>query len=625
MPEIVQYESQTDSVDLEKDWPEIVQGAQNKIDTASNTIQALLAETDSIADPLKDSIQQALASNNPDSIADAMEQITETMDIHDEWSEHHGNQTLIMILSLLATAWFAYMIVWAARSQPISFLKHHAVFAGLTIAMATQMPHEIMHGLIESGIAFVAIMGITRVSRWIINKVDFSQLEWEDAKTALWFLWPLASIITTPAAASVFAKMREKMTTDEKYIAMQTIGNVDGWIGIGDFPFLYNWMKNWIIPGTIRQAWVMLPTMVFHKLYQALLWKIWPKKIKNAWPVIRNIFKWFRFDFKRLGHSASIEGEERVELQELLHELQKQIEETTDIDTDEKAIIQDVIAGMITEGTDGEESIDNPNKNTDIMGQYASALEDILQDPKSWETIWSILNMVQRAITSDGISQSELNELRSAIANNDTATMQEKIPGLKWLFKKLEDTIEWWFSTIMGKIHASHNEVEIWKVFTAQALAISLLVPAFSALLKRAPAMLEPLDAWFSSVADNYAATAVTWMADNAKSLSFAILGWALSLFGNMANLNFLGKDGSFLTSLKMAKYMIPTLMFAYWYFNSDLLDTITKQKDTSHMTQTIAWEENNPDEMSNMSRKQRDSLKAQWKMTEYTTDRTQE
>ena len=37
-----------------------------------------------------------------------------------------------------------------------------------------------------------------------------------------------------------------------------------------------------------------------------------------------------------------------------------------------------------------------------------------------------------------------------------------------------------------------------------------------------------------------------------------------------MSNLNFLGKDGDFKTSLRMAKRMAPTLMFAYFRCNSD-------------------------------------------------------
>lgn len=560
-----------------------------------------IIETDtSISPQLKDTITNAITSNNPDTIADTIQAITEHIGDHSNHGESHGNQTMIMILSLLTTVWFAWMIVWAARWKPISFVRHHAIFAWLTAIMATQMPHEILHWLIESAIAFVAIFGITRLSRWITNKVDFEKLDGEEAKTVLWFLWPIASIITTPAAAWVFAKMKNNMNEDEKYISMQTLGNVDGWIAIGDFPFLYNWMKNGPWMGTLRQTGVMWPIMIFHKLYQAILRKVWPKKLVKARPQIMQILKWFRFDKTRLGHSASIDAEELAQAKEFLEYLKWRVKEIKDLDSHhhklldevigqtDKEIWEQIVSAQIpwndlwfsVEGMDHIKTVDDFQN----LEKFTQELENVLTHPETSKDISIIVEEVRRAISDGHISPEEVQQFMHGDYSN-TNTVVAKLPWLQWAIEKLEQRVDGIFNILMRKLYANHNEVEISRVFTAQALAISLLIPAFSSLLSTVPEALEWLDAGFSSVADNYAATAVTWVADNAKSIAFAILWWALSIYGNMANLNFLGKDGNFAKSLKMAKYMIPTLMFTYGRFNSDKVINMFQSSSPSPMT----------------------------------------
>ena len=571
-------------------------------------------------------ILNIIESKDPEQIQQKIESLTDSLD-HEAWHESHGNKTIIILLSILATARFASMIIGSARGKPISFIKHHAVFAWLTAIMATQMPHEIMHGLIESAVAFAAIFGITRLSRGITNKVDFEKLDAEEAKTALWLLGPIASLITTPAAASVFAKMRKKMSEDDKHIAMHAVGNIDGGVLRGDFPFLYNRMKNGIVQWAIWQAWVMAPIMLFHKLYQWWLWKIGPKKIAKSLPQIRQIVKWFRFDRKRLGHSASLEGEEIAQAHEFLAYLKEKIKSDSTIDAWDREEIIDSTGEIEEElwlnndDTDNRTNEDTEStawaENRQNLENFATSLEDLLTNPETSKDIAVIVAEVRRALADWHISREELEQFMHGDHPSEDHIIT-KIPWFKWIIARMEARVDGIFNKIMKKIHANHNEVEVSRVFTVQALAISLLIPVFTVLLKEAPWALEWLDAGFSSAADNYAATAVTWIADNAKSIIFAILGWTLSIFGNMSNLNFLGKDGDFKTSLRMAKRMAPTLMFAYFRCNSDAaLSYIRSNMQTQEPKEIMVSDEQ--DEVwddkviSNMSEKERRKLSNGW------------
>ncbi len=95
--------------------------------------------------------------------------------------------------------------------------------------------------------------------------------------------------------------------------------------------------------------------------------------------------------------------------------------------------------------------------------------------------------------------------------------------------------------------------------------------------MENVPAATEAVANVTSAIADNYAATAITWVSSNAKALSFSILAGTLTIYGNMANLNFLGKNANFMESVKYARYMLPTLLFAWMMTNPEKVQGLTE------------------------------------------------
>lgn len=581
---------------------EIIETLNKRYPPSSGQLDKALVMLDSIIatwlvdKELADTMQSVLLSWDQEKIAWTMDEVMQ--EIQSNWEHHEWNQALVMILSVLATAWFWMMIVWAAKWKTISFVKHHAVFAALTLIMWTQMPHEIMHWLIESLVAFLAIFGIVRGARWITNIVNMEDLDSEQTKAVLWLLWPIASIITTPAAAWIFAPLRKNLKEDDQYVAMQTVGNMDWAVGIGDFPFIYNFMKNWIAHWAVWQLGVMWPVMLFHKIYQWLLRKISPQKLRSARPQIWNILKWFRFDKSRLWASTSIAGEELEQAQQFLAFLKNKLQLIEALSNEEKNIMFEAISNEEHDLWVDIPWIEHIKNGDDIQNlqTFTDELENMLSSPDAQKDIAVIVEETRRAMIDGHISREELEQFIHISHDSHAITDLSGKIGFSQIISKREHEVDNVFNKLMCSIHANHNEVEIARVFTAQALAISLLIPSFSVLLESVPQLLEGADAWFSSVADNYAATAVTRTADNAKAIAFAIIWWALSIYGNMANLNFMGNDGNFKKSLIMAKYVLPTLLFAYWWFNSEKIASMVSWNhlfDKSEIKKTSKRKEN--------------------------------
>lgn len=270
--------------------------ASQNIDTAQKNLDFLL-DKNQLDIQTHTIYKEIITHADSDTITQHIEDIHSQLQQKEAGSENSkDHNTLVMILSILALAWFSRMIVDSIKGKHISFIKHHGVFAAIAAVMATQIPHDIAHGLVESVVATLAILGISRLARGIYIKTDLSQLSDEEAKHVLWALGPLASIITTPAAATIFADLGKKLTHDkDKYQAMQSIGNVDGALFIGDFPFLYNWMQNGIGKGILWQGKIMLPILIFHKIFQAISRKISPASVWKHRTIITEIVKNFRF------------------------------------------------------------------------------------------------------------------------------------------------------------------------------------------------------------------------------------------------------------------------------------------------------------------------------------------
>ena len=141
------------------------------------------------------------------------------------------------------------------------------------------------------------------------------------------------------------------------------------------------------------------------------------------------------------------------------------------------------------------------------------------------------------------------------------------------------------FGRFVHAIRASEEEAEVMRVFTAQALAIGLLVPfvvVVSSWIQHhtghvyGPATLAT--AVTTKFADNYAATATFWSIDEIIAIMVSIIMGAAYLFGNMANLSFLGNTIEKLETLKYGILVWPTVGFGlawHFYIMPDLVEWV--------------------------------------------------
>lgn len=492
-----------------------------------------------------------------------MHELVENASSKHSSNEHEPYNNLTLLISAISLLWFGNMIIGCIKGQPVSFIKHHVPFVAGLLAMHTQIPHEIQHSLVESVIAFAMIMGISRTARGVTNKVDLHDLDEEQAKTVLLVWGPIASLITTPAMSTIFAPLRTKLEEKDKYIAMHAVSNVDGAAGIGDFPFLYVWLKKGALEGTIWQAKLMLPIMAFHKIVQAVYFKVGPNTVWKHRELLWKVVTGFRFEGKRLGESHDIVSEETALLQEFLEYIQGRIGELEaeigieGVQTIE-ALLEDEEKAMADLPEDSENDSSTQLEEYKILEKELTA---VLADPTFLKDhVGEAVSILRQALADEVLTKAELQQFHNA---HHAEALVQKVPGLRGWIRKQEIVADQLYSKISDKLNFSHNEVEIGKVFTAQALAIGLLVPVISTILGHVPQATELVTTMTSSTADNYAATAITWATNNAKSLSFAILAGSLTIYGNMADLNFLGKDANFKKSVQYAKYMLPTLGFA--------------------------------------------------------------
>lgn len=483
---------------------------------------------------------------------------------------HNDFNTTTLVISAIALLWFANMIRGCLKGKEISFIKHHTPFIMGLAAMATQAPGHVAHGLIESAGAFVAILVISRFSRGITNKVDFSQLTDEQARTALVVLGPLGSLITTPAISTVLAPLRERLKTDrDKYIAMHGVSNVDGGVAIGDFPFLYVWMQKGVVPGTLWQAELMLPIMAFHKMMQSLYLKVGPAQVIAHREVLYKMIKGFSFDYSRLKDSHDIKAEELALMQKFLAHIKTEIDRLKNelppevvAVVDELMSSQDPLKQDLAEGHgEGAETADSSEQLARLEALQAE-VEQVIADPKN---ITEAVTTLRNAMADGRITREELERFHEA---GHLDEIVKKVPGFQGVIKDLEHKANHIYANLCEKLKFSQNEAEIGRVFTAQALAIGLLIPAVAGVLQNAPMLTEPITLSTSATADNYAATAITWATHNSKALSLSIIAGALTIFGNMADLNFLGKDANLMKSVGFARYMIPTVTFAVMAVN---------------------------------------------------------
>lgn len=523
---------------------------------ASGIFQALLAEN---------LINSAQATELVRAAKEGDEAATDRIIEEVSESGHEDFNKLTLLISAVALLWFANMIRGCLKGKEISFIQHHIPFVVGLAAMATQAPGHVAHGLQESAAAFVVILVISRVSRGITNKIDFTQLSEEQAKTVLVAIGPLASLITTPAASTVLAPLKDRLTSErEKYIAMHGVSNVDGGLAIGDFPFFYVWMQKGVLAGSLWQAELMFPIMFFHKLMQAIYLKVGPAQIWKHKATLLGIVKGFSFDASRLTDSHDIHSEEVVVMRKFLEHVKKELarlkaELPTEVVTEVEKLIEsqepaleDMALGH-GEGTGTQDSSEQLARLEALQRE----IEEVISDPKN---ISEALNVLQHAMSDGRITREELDRFKEA---GHLHEIVKKLPGFKGLVKELESSANNLYARICEKLKFSHNEMEIGRVFTAQALAIGLLIPAVAGVLHAAPGLTEPVTILTSGTADNYAATAITWATHNAKALSLSILAGALTIFGNMANLNFLGKDAHLMASIVNARFMFPTLTFA--------------------------------------------------------------
>ncbi|MEK7146585.1 MAG: hypothetical protein AAB802_05415, partial [Patescibacteria group bacterium] len=486
-----------------------------------------------------------------------------------------GPNKMVLFISFLGLAYFANMMYRCARhNESISFLRHHMVFVGGLLAMSTQMPHEIAHGLQESLIAFGAVMGITRVSRGLVSKgVDFDTVSDEEAKALIFTLGWAGSLVNSLSTSTALAPLANRLDRNEdRYIAMQNIGNIDGGIGLGAFQGLVAVNKLGLTQGPLFQAGLMIPVMLAQKLTQAVLWR--PNLIKHA-PLILRAVRGMRYDVKELGSTYTEKHEEHM-LHEIVDELKADLArirgELGDdytvildiIDEGQKEISQAFIDDIERERAEGGPGMDEAKMNGveqyQAKTELAKELEDYLHGPEGRTDAAAVTEVVLAAMRDGQVTKEEILATKSA-ADLD-ALIKGKAP------KNLIDQVTVGYERFLDRIAASHNEREIMRVFTVQAMAVPLLIPAVETMLHAAPALTEVFTAMTTAFADNYAAAAMTWGVDSAKALAVAIALGGATIYGNMPNLNFLGKNANLMDSIKASRYLLPVVGFLALYLN---------------------------------------------------------
>ncbi len=477
-----------------------------------------------------------------------------------------GSKQFILLLSFLGLAYFANMMFRCAKDgAPISFLKHHLPFAAGLLAMGTQLPHEIIHGLIESGVAFVAVMGITRLSRGVTNKVDFNEFNEDQAKAVIFSLGWFGSIFNSLTTSTVLAPLAGKLKKKDRYIAVQNLANIDGGVFGGAFPGLVAINKLGMTNGPLFQLGLMAPIMLFQKIYQGILWR--PNLIKHA-GLIRDVLFGMSYDGALLGHKNT-EIHERHLVEEIVADLKDKIaglreelgpdynEVLTAIDEGQTAILSRDLKGQDSAGKVDEYTATQEAK---------AELEGYLANPEFAQFMGTIAVTILEAMHNGHITKDEVLALKNT---GDLDRLHHKLKAHQP--KGAEEQVNTAFARFGKVIAASHNEMEIMRVFTVQVLAVPLLIPAVGTMLHNFPVLTETFTGLTTAFADNYAACAMTWEVDPAKALAVAICFGGATIYGNMPNLNFLGKDANLMDSIKAAKYLIPTAAALVAYLNIEV------------------------------------------------------
>ena len=490
--------------------------------------------------------------------------------VHEATEGGHNTEfnKLTLLMSYIALLWFAAMIVGCLRGNEVSFIKHHSVFVLGLIAMATQAPGHVLLNVAEGVAAFTAIMTISRGARGITNKVDFNQVSDEEAKTLLVWLGPLASLITTPAFATIMSPLRDRlMKKSDKYRGMHSAANTDGGAFIGDFPFLYVWMQKGITAGIAWQAGVMAPIMLFNKLWQAVQFKVGPMTSWKHKDLLWKAIKGFRFEPKRLTEAHDIRNEEMKMLDEFLIHVRKNLSSMREELGPEvyKAVDVFLEAESVDLSDKGTANLPEGGPEMARMQQLQNEIETVLSDDETQVHFATIVAVLRRALADGKITATELEDFEHAAHLED---LVKDVPGLRGTIHDLNLKADGVFQRICEKLKFSHNEAEIGRVFTAQALAIGLLIPAISHILSNVPVLTEVVGSITTGTADNYAACALTWATDNAKAVAISIVLGASTIFGNMANLNWLGKDANFKESVLQSRHLIPVMAFMFPYLN---------------------------------------------------------
>ena len=348
---------------------------------------------------------------------------------------------------------------------------------------------------------------------------------------------------------------------------MHSAANTDGGAFIGDFPFLYVWMQKGITAGIAWQAGVMAPIMLFNKLWQAVQFKVGPMTSWKHKDLLWKAIKGFRFEPKRLTEAHDIRNEEMKMLDEFLIHVRKNLSSMREELGPEvyKAVDVFLEAESVDLSDKGTANLPEGGPEMARMQQLQNEIETVLSDDETQVHFATIVAVLRRALADGKITATELEDFEHAAHLED---LVKDVPGLRGTIHDLNLKADGVFQRICEKLKFSHNEAEIGRVFTAQALAIGLLIPAISHILSNVPVLTEVVGSITTGTADNYAACALTWATDNAKAVAISIVLGASTIFGNMANLNWLGKDANFKESVLQSRHLIPVMAFMFPYLN---------------------------------------------------------
>ncbi len=600
----------------------------NQIDSLHHTVQSTIDDLarefpEFMTTELQKDFAEALSSED----GRKYEELTHKLQSQLEW--WHQVPGRLMMLSKVFLCLFAVGIMRGIQGKRIGLATFHGVMLATTMIAGAFHP-ELYKEFAMSLLTLWGILAMLRASRMFKIKPEIVEeiknLSPDQINAIHRGMGPLSWLMLNPSAlwwafsTTLAAPLKEWLKQDPTkykdniYFNAQSLANMDtAAIGMS-FPTIYL-MQNFGLEGLGIQAKTMILPYIFHKIYQLFIYNINPIKhtstiMKYLWPKNRDFDR--KAVFKEPEHTHE-------NMMSWLDKLTQRVVEDKEIDPDSK---QKLLQGIQTskkefetmEKEENKHSIENNRTNIkhEVLDHRLTTLFSEFREHGDQE---ALMYELVEILKNGEISKDELEALAILFRTGDLKEIEQKRSSfskklnmfidkaqgtLDLLFDKLlhnidnkgEKLLEKWLS----KIKADHVEMDIVKVWSFQLLAVWLLLPVLNSINELGIQSLSwAIDIGTTALADNIVATSLTRSGLGSQALALADVGGMLTLFGNLAHFKYLESEWDLATSLKMAKYAVPTILFSLWLmFGQDIKTGLEhiQDKATKEIAHTITYEQ---------------------------------